>query len=96
LPETGNFFEVFTQNDGMHVFRISTCFISEITEHTVKSTDFWDVMPCSLTLQTACFLILAGYLLGIFFDPEYGGSMLLQNFSGLLLLDYATLYPRRQ
>jgi hypothetical protein len=40
----------------------------------MKSTDFWDVMPYSFILQTAYFLILAGYLLHVLFDPEDGDS----------------------
>jgi hypothetical protein len=36
-----------------------------------------------------------GFLLGLFFDPEDGGDMFLQNVSRLST-DYAALYPRRQ
>jgi hypothetical protein len=30
---------------------------------------------------SACYLLHAGYLLGLFFDPEDGSDMLLQNIS---------------
>jgi hypothetical protein len=29
--------------------------------------------------QTGCYLLLAGFLPGLFFDPEDGGYMFLQN-----------------
>jgi hypothetical protein len=36
----------------------------------IKAAVFWDVMPCNL---------IACCLLGLLFEPEDGGSMLLQN-----------------
>jgi hypothetical protein len=41
---------------------------------------------------TTCFH--AGFLLGSFFDPEYGGDMFFRNI-GSLSTDYMALYPRR-
>jgi hypothetical protein len=38
--------------------------------------------------------LLAGFLLGLLFDPEDGGSVFLQNVV-VLLSDYIALYPRR-
>jgi hypothetical protein len=35
-----------------------------------------------------------GFLLGLFFDPEDGGDMFLQNV-GLLSMEYTVLYSRR-
>jgi hypothetical protein len=40
-------------------------------------------------------LILAGYLLGLFLDPEDGGSTFLRNVSELLS-NYTVLHPRRE
>jgi hypothetical protein len=39
-----------------------------LTTVVTKSSIFWDITPCSL---------LAGFLLGLFFDPEDGGDMFL-------------------
>jgi hypothetical protein len=41
----------------------------------------------------ACFLLHAGYLIGLFFDPEDDGSMSLQNVSRFST-DCMALYPR--
>jgi hypothetical protein len=43
-----------------------------ITAVVMKSYIFWDIMLCSLLLAI-CFM------LGLFFDPEDGGDMFLQN-----------------
>jgi hypothetical protein len=40
-------------------------------------------------------LLLAGFLLGLLFNPENGGNMFLQDTSGLLL-DHMAVHPRRQ
>jgi hypothetical protein len=37
----------------------------------------------------------AGSLFGLFFDPEDGGDMLLQNVDWLSM-DYTVFYPRRE
>jgi hypothetical protein len=42
----------------------------------------------------ACYLLLAGFLLGLFFEPEDGGNMFSRNV-GWLQTDDIGLYPRR-
>jgi hypothetical protein len=42
------------------------------------SSIFWDLTPCSKQ-RSACYLLHIGFLLGLFFDPEDEGDMLLQN-----------------
>jgi hypothetical protein len=39
--------------------------------------------------------LLAGFVFGLFFDPEVGGSVFLRNVCGLLQ-DYMALHPARQ
>jgi hypothetical protein len=45
-----------------------------LTAVAMKSAIFWDITPCSPLLVT-CFH--SGVLLGLLFDPEDGGDMLL-------------------
>jgi hypothetical protein len=60
-----------------------------LTAVVMKYTIFWDITPCSplkvnrrfggiySLLLATCFY--AGFLLGLFFDPEDGGDMFLRN-----------------
>jgi hypothetical protein len=51
---------------------------------------------CFLLLScSACCLLHASILFGLFFDPEDGGDMFLRSVS-LLTTDYVALYARRQ
>jgi hypothetical protein len=75
----------------------------------MKSIVVWDVTPYSLVdVQrfggSYCLhhqglsvsrLFLAGYLLRLLFEPDDGGSMILQNVVELLP-DYMASHPRRQ
>jgi hypothetical protein len=47
----------------------------------------------SVGKQVASRAFHAGFLLGLFFDPEDGDGMFLQNVSSLSM-DYMALYPR--
>jgi hypothetical protein len=54
-------------------------------EHRVsllkKSSTFWDITPCGpLKVNSACYMFHAGFLLGLFVDPEDGGDMFVRNF----------------
>jgi hypothetical protein len=51
--------------------------------------------PSSEQTSSTCYLLHAGFLLGLFFDPKDGGNMFLRNV-GRLSMDYTALYPRRQ
>jgi hypothetical protein len=57
----------------------------------LKGTIFWDIIQGALL--ATCFH--AGFLLSLFFDPEYGGDMFLRNV-GLLSTHYTALYARRR
>jgi hypothetical protein len=59
----------------------------------MKSSVFSNITPCSPLEFATCFL--AGFLLGLFLDPENGSDMFLRNVAWLSM-DYTTLYPRRQ
>jgi hypothetical protein len=48
----------------------------------------------SFVESTACFLLHAGSLIGLFFDPKNGGEMLFRNVSWLST-DCTALYPKR-
>jgi hypothetical protein len=59
---------------------------------TLKSTIFWNVMPCSLVeIYVSGPLCLLSFL----FHPDDGGSMFLQN-TGKLLPNCVVSLPRRQ
>jgi hypothetical protein len=60
-----------------------------LTAVVMKSSIFWDITPCNRATY-----FHAGFLLGLFFDPEHGGDMFLRNV-GCLSMDYTKLYPRR-
>jgi hypothetical protein len=81
------------------------------TAVSMKDIIFWDATPCSLIevyrgfggAYSPFLLLLSGYLLGLIFDPEYGGSTVnllviraLLNFSISLTntaLHYANILP---
>jgi hypothetical protein len=44
--------------------------------------------------SSVCYMLHAGFLLGLFFDPEDGSDMFLRKV-GRLSTDYMTLYSRR-
>jgi hypothetical protein len=46
------------------------------------------------TCGYTCYLLHAGFLLSLFFDPEDGGEIFLRNVDSLST-DYTELYPRR-
>jgi hypothetical protein len=71
-------------------FGLSIC-----TVHCVlKSSVFWAIMPCNpLKVKSACYLLHAAFLLGLFFDPEDGDVMFLWNISWLSTC-YMELYSR--
>jgi hypothetical protein len=79
-----------------------------LTAVVMKNSIFWDITPRSLLkstdvseehvasiLSSACYLLRAGFLRGLFFDPEDGGDMFLRNV-GSISMDYKASYPRRQ
>jgi hypothetical protein len=42
--------------------------------------------------SSVCYLLHAGFMLGVLFDPEDGGDIFLRNV-GRLSTDYTALYP---
>jgi hypothetical protein len=48
----------------------------------------------AVVMALVCYLLYAGFLLGLFFSLEDGGDMLLQNIDRIPV-DYSALYPRR-
>jgi hypothetical protein len=68
-----------------------------LTAVVMRFSIFWDIKPLSEPYSkksSACHLLHAGLLLGLFFDPEDGGDMFLGNVD-LLSAVYTALYPRR-
>jgi hypothetical protein len=59
------------------------------THVLLKNSVFWDVTPCSpvkgkrrfggTCLRSACSLLYAVFLFGLFFGPEDGGDIFFQN-----------------
>jgi hypothetical protein len=52
------------------------------------------VDKCSVLSSGICCCLLAGYMHGLFFDPEYSGSTFLLNVCELLP-EYMVSHPRR-
>jgi hypothetical protein len=46
-----------------------------LTAVVIKTSIIWDIMH---NVKHCC-LLHAGFLLGLFFDPEYGGDIFLRN-----------------
>jgi hypothetical protein len=44
--------------------------------------------------QLACFVLIAGFIFDVFFDPKNGGGLFYQNIS-CFSVDYVALYPTR-
>jgi hypothetical protein len=53
-----------------------------LTAVVMKHYIFKDITPCSqLNVKPACYMLHAGFILGLFFDREYGGDIFLLNSS---------------
>jgi hypothetical protein len=50
-----------------------------LTTVILKSSVFWDITLCSPLKEYACCLLHAGFLRGLFFDPEDGDYVFFQN-----------------
>jgi hypothetical protein len=50
------------------------------------------ILKCDMMISTS---FHAGVFLGLLFDPEYAGDVLLRNV-GWLSTDYTVLHPRRE
>jgi hypothetical protein len=74
-------------------------FFSEITLCNLLKVNWYLTGTYHLHFQhetsSACCLLHAGFLLGLFVDPEHGGNMFLQNMSWPSP-KYTGLHPRRQ
>jgi hypothetical protein len=62
----------------------------EVLTAVVMGSIFWDITPCSpskfnrryeehVTICSACYLLHLCFLLGLFFNLEDGGDMILRN-----------------
>jgi hypothetical protein len=81
--------------------QLSQCVgFEDLTAVVMNRSVFWDITPYSRLKAIPRFrgtcrlhhLLHVGFLLGLFFDPEYGGD---RFFRGWLSADYTTLWPRR-
>jgi hypothetical protein len=69
-----------------------------LTAVILKSSGFWDITPCSssrvirMAEFATCFH--AGFMLGLFFDPEDGSDMFVGSVHWLST-EYTALHPRR-
>jgi hypothetical protein len=52
-----------------------------LTAVVMKSYIFWDITPCSpfKVNQRFCYLLHAGFLLALLFDPEDGDGLFFRN-----------------
>jgi hypothetical protein len=77
-----------------------------LTELLMKRSMSWDITRCSQLKinrrfgrkyfqNSTCYLLHAGFLLGLFYDTKNRGDMILRNVS-LLQTDYTVMFPRRQ
>jgi hypothetical protein len=108
---TGNKFRCSKLNWNDHFLNLicsSIAWFDVLIALIIKRPSLWDITPCNplkiadvseenvaSSLRCACYLLHSGFLYGLFFDPEGGGSMLLRNVSWLPT-DHTALYPRRQ